>query len=118
MLGDGRTVTLVVDFEALAQAEDAADLPVGDILQSLTSRPRMKVLRAVVFGALHEKHPEIGLAEVGDLLLSSDAAVLTDALGKAVSGAFPQASQAGAANPPKPPRGAGMNSRATGRRKG
>jgi hypothetical protein len=118
ILEDGRTLTLVIDFEALAVAEDIADIGVNELLASLANNPRMKVLRAIVFGALQARHPEIGLDDVGSFLLTDDASPISEALGKAMGGAFPQASQSGPENPPKPSSGAGTASKPTGRRKG
>jgi len=117
-LSDGRKLTLVVDFDALAIAEDVAGMGVNDILAGLAAKePRMKVMRAVVFGALAEMHQDIGMKEVGALLLSDDATALADALGRAVEGAF-QRETGGEPNPPPPPsHGAGTSSKKTGRRR-
>lgn len=116
-LTDDTQLTLVIDFDALAHAEDAANMGVNELLAALQDNPRMKVLRAIVFGALQSHHSGMTMADVGNLLLSEDSQIISEALGKAVSGAFAPKS-GGAENPPSPPSGAGTTSKPTGRRKG
>lgn len=115
-LGDGTTLTLVVDFEALAIAEEVADKGVNDLLAEMGGEPRMKTMRAIIYGALRERHPDLDLQSVGSILLSpADGTIVSQALGRAIAGAFSETG--GAQNPPAPSSGAGTASSKTGRRK-
>lgn len=113
---DGRDLTLVVDFNALAHAEDAADMGVGQILASMSSKPRIRVMQAMTFGALRALHPEITMADVGDMLLSPDAGPLTGALNAAVVAAFPPPDES-AEGKVQTEGGTGTPSKKTGRAK-
>lgn len=118
-LMNGTKLTLVVDYDALAVAEDVADMGVNDLLAALGQpTPRLKVMRAIVYGALRDRHGDISLEDVGSFLLDQrNHGVIGEALGKALRGAFDQAT-GGAANPPAPSSGAGTASSKTGRQKG
>ena len=114
----GEEITLAIDFDALAEAEDQADTPVPKLLEGL-SKGRFKAIRAIVFGATRRHNPELTLDAVGDMLLSADAAALTEALGRAASAAFPApaASAEGKAKA-QPKRGTGPRSKRIGPAKG
>lgn len=117
VLSDKSELTLVINFNALAEAEYDADMGVNDILAELDrDQPRMKIMRAIVWGALREKHPNITSEMVGDLLLSEFEGVAAG-IREAMSAAFPEAI-GGDENPPAPPSSAGTSSSKTGRRKG
>ncbi|QUT07913.1 hypothetical protein KFK14_11290 [Sphingobium phenoxybenzoativorans] len=117
-LMDGTKLTLVIDYDALAEAEEAADMGVNDLLGALGGEtPRLKVMRAMVYGALRDRHEDLTLQDVGSFLLDQrNHGVIGEALGKALQGAFDQAT-GGAENPPAPPSGAGTASSKTGRQK-
>lgn len=117
---NGATYHLVIDHGALAHAEWAAGVKIQELLPALgdPTQPQTLAVGAIVYGALQARHRSMTL---GDALALAEAGqeALGEALGEAMAGAFPDAVQNGAAkpNPPKPPRGAGTNSKRTGRRK-
>jgi hypothetical protein len=113
----GQTLTLVVDFNALAEAEYAVDMGANDILAGL-SKGRIKAMRGITLGALARQHPGMSMEDVDTLLMGEDAGPLGNALMKAVEGAFPKPEAAAGANPPAPPGSTGTSSRRTGRQKG
>ena len=94
---DGATYHLVMDMNAFAEAEDAADMGVDDLLKALspkmdakgniTSKPRLKHLGAMLFGALRATHPDISHADAIRLLDSKDAG---EAIGKALTASMPK----------------------------
>jgi hypothetical protein len=112
---DGEVYHLVIDYNAFANAEDAADMQIDDLLNALRTQPRIKHLRAILYGALQDRHPGTTIADAGRLM-SAGGEELGQAIGKAMEGAFHQARAS--ENPPTPPRGAGTTSRQTGRQKG
>lgn len=95
---DGQTFYLVVDMNAFAEAEDAADMGVDDLLRALspqvdatgkvTKAPRLKHLGAMLFGALRARHPDVTLPEAIRLLNATGAG---EAIGKALTAAMPKA---------------------------
>jgi hypothetical protein len=94
---EGRSYDLVVDFNAFAEAEDAADMELDDLLRALspkvdekgnvTKKPRLKHLGAMMFGALREHHPDISHADAIRLLNADGAGA---AIGKALTAALPK----------------------------
>jgi hypothetical protein len=112
----GQTLTLVVDFNALAEAEYAVDMGANEILAGL-GKGRIKAMRAITLGALSRRHPELGMDDVDLLLQGDDGAPLAEALMKAVTAAFPQAEAAAEANPRKAQGSTGTSSAPTGRQK-
>lgn len=115
---DGRTLTLVIDFPALAEAEYAVDMGANDILAGL-SKGRIKAMQGITFGALKARHPDTTMDDVNAMLQhETDAGALAKALMQAVQAAFPKAEDAGGAPDPQlPPGSTGTSSKATGRRK-
>lgn len=97
---DGREFTLVVDFEALIQAESAYGKPLPK-LQEDAKAGFIGAVRALAYGALTSKHPRITQAEVADLF-QADGDALGLALAEAVK-AF-KVSMAPASSPAKPKR--------------
>lgn len=103
--------TLRFDFDAFCQAEEAAGRSFSELLEELsTGKARLGTTRALLWGGFHGHHPEVTLAQVGELLLS-DGPALAAAMQKGLTSAFPQAAEKEkAANPPKPRRGTGTRS--------
>ncbi len=110
-LGDGRTLTLRRDFNALAEAEEELGIRMDEIARRLEQGgPVMKITRALFWGALRAHHPEITVVEAGEML-ESDGERIGEAMEKAVSAsAALEKAEAGPANPPKPRRGTGRTS--------
>lgn len=113
-LTDGRCLTLVMDMEALIQAEDAADLPMDQLL-SKARRGFIGAQRALLFGALRTHHKQMTMADAADIL-SSDGAIAFGALADAMLAAFGPAEGKEDANPPSPP--VGTNSGLNGAKRG
>ena len=117
-LADGRTLTLAMGFLALANAAADTEIPASEIfgvLQKDDGR-QMKALFALIKGSLKKYHREIGEDELDELMMT-DSEVLSEAMSKAMTGAFgdekddkPEAGNA--------PNGTGTRSKATGRKQG
>lgn len=123
-----RALTLVLDHEALMQAESAFGKPLPMLLAEARLGFQAPV-RALLFGALRTHHPEITLAEASAIYLREGDAVaaaleaaelagLADdpAPGNKVGGAKPAGGRKGA-NPPKRQR-PGKNSGRNGAKSG
>ena len=80
---EGKTFTLCVDFNALAEFEDLAGVP--NAIEALGQPLGAKMLRAMFCAALRAHHPEITLETAGEMLLPN-----VDKLQEALGAAFPQ----------------------------
>lgn len=112
-LADGRQLVLVLDIEALIEAEAAYGKPMRVMMQD-AAREFIGALRAVLFGALRTHHPDITLREAAGMLSNQrDAEAISDALGRAAEAGFPQTAEGKqGANPP------GTSSGASGAKRG
>lgn len=100
-LNDGREFTLVLDMEALVQAETAYGKPLPKMMAD-ASEGFVGASRALLYGALLTKHPKTTLGEATALFMA-DAEAVAEALSEAVENGFPEASAEG--NVGKPRRG-------------
>ncbi len=106
-LSDGTDLTLTYDFNALCEVEDAANRSISDVLLEISKgAPRLSTARALIFGGLRARHPDIDLNQVGPMIMS-DGQALTEAMQKALTAAFPTTEGKKPANPPKTRRGTG-----------
>ncbi|QHD68224.1 hypothetical protein GS397_15010 [Sphingobium yanoikuyae] len=123
---NGQTYVLVLDFNAFAEAEDAADMDIDALLKAVapvidemtglvTRMPRVKHLGALLQGALAANHPGLTKREVRNLLHEEGCG---EALGKALSGAMPKPKIASAEGKAQPAPGTGTKRKRTGRPKG
>jgi hypothetical protein len=95
-LQDGRTLTLAIDWNALIEGEEA--LPGESMMDVIASmgpkpgqdeasmpRPRLKVMRALLYAATRKHHGELTVADAGNLLGEGEevAIALLSALGNA-----------------------------------
>lgn len=98
-LSDGRAFTLVLDFEALVQAESAYGKPLSQTMAD-ASAGFVGALRALLYGALQANHPGVSLREASEIYLTNADAVTT-ALTEAGNAAMPTSKGDGeGANPP------------------
>lgn len=121
----GEAFHLVMDFNAFAEAEDAADMSVDDLLRAvspeidakgnITRKPRIKHLGALLFGALRDRHPSITLPAAIRMLGEGEA--VGEAIAKALQGAMPKADPSAEGKVPAKP-GTGTRRKRTGRAKG
>jgi hypothetical protein len=121
-LEDDRELTLRYDFNAMIEAEEAANMGTEEIMKALAAgSPRLKVARAMLYGGLRYHHDDISLDEAGDLFMSDSEAV-SEAMGRAMD----EMAKRRGANPPKgvatakanPPPGIGTRSTRSGAKRG
>lgn len=97
-LSDDREFTLVLDMEALIEAEAAYGKPLEQMMGD-AARGFVGASRALLYGALRARHPSITLRDAATMFMS-DLEAVTDALGKASEAGFPKASAEGNAAAP------------------
>lgn len=86
-LEDGRELTLVLDFEALIEAETAYRKPLPQLMTDVASG-FAGAGRAMLYGALRAHHAEFSLRDAGELF-RTDGDEVNAALERAVLAAFP-----------------------------
>lgn len=101
-LGDGRELTLVLDMEALVEAESSYGKPLPKLMRE-AQEGFMGASAALLQGAL-SRHHDMSRAEALELL-RTDADAVAEALGRAGDSAFPEAAAGNAAALKSRPRG-------------
>ena len=105
VLADKREFNLVFDMDALIEAEGAYGKPMHQLAADASSG-FLGALRAMLFGAMRARHPQVTLEEVSGIILEDTLAVTT-ALTKALDRSMPEPGKPGAEGkaPPAPRRG-------------
>jgi hypothetical protein len=88
VLADKRKLTLVFDMDALIEAEAAYGKPMHQVTAD-ASKGFMGATRALVFGALQARHPEMTLKDAADILGANTMAI-TEALTRALDQSMPE----------------------------
>jgi NAD(P)H-dependent flavin oxidoreductase YrpB (nitropropane dioxygenase family) len=97
-----QTYLLSFSVNALCELEEQMDQPIAKIAKTL-GKPedmRMSTVRALVWAALRDNHPETDLKAAGLLISEAGVPVVMPAIGKAFQLAFPVPS--GAKESPRP----------------
>ena len=115
-LADGRTLTLAMGFRALALASAETGIPAAEIFAVMQKDDgrQMLALLALIEGSLKKYHRDIGPDEIDELMLS-DSEVLSEAVSKALNGAFGNSDEK--ADEGNVQTGTGTRSKATGRKR-
>lgn len=135
-LGDGRELTLRVDFDALCTVEDLADQPIDEVLAEMAGpidpatgktqfrKPRLRTQFRMLYAATRFYHRELTMPECQGLVSSENSAVLwpmLTALGRAMGRAkeidaatSEEAEGEPGANPPPSAPGIGTDSSTDG----
>jgi hypothetical protein len=109
---DGPQLTLVFDHECMIEAESTYGKPLHVLLKE-ASAGFIGATRALLYGALRAKHPEITLGEVAELIFAHTGPI-GDALAKAVELSMPPAAPGSTEGKAKPRRRVGKTSGASG----
>lgn len=88
---DGKTWTMRYSANALCELEDLLDLGTAEIVARLQDPKgvRMKLVRALMWAGLHDRHPEMELSGAGDLISELGFDKATALIGDAAAKAFP-----------------------------
>jgi len=113
-LADGREFTLVFDMEALIEAEGAYGKPLQVVLSD-AEEGFMGDIRAMLYGALRSRHPDVQLKDVSSLLADNTEAI-TKALTEAHKASQPSTTGASAEGNVSPQ--VGKNSGVSGAKRG
>lgn len=88
----GTTYTLCLSANALCELEDYTGETVGAITEKLNgSSVGMKTIRALVWAALQDHHPEVDIKAAGNIITLAGMNACMEAIGKAFEYAFPAA---------------------------
>lgn len=100
----GREFTLAFNINALCEVEYLLDRSTEQILRALVLDPPLHVVRALLWGGLRQHHPDLDLKAVGEIMedLGGTEGAL-DAMGDALTAAFPEAK---GGEPDRPRKGA------------
>ena len=91
-----RTFTLSFSINAMCELEDLMGEPIARIAQGLGDAGSVKIstVRALVWAALRDKHPEVTLEGAGDIIADAGVNGVMEAIGRAFAMAFPEQSKA------------------------
>lgn len=98
-VGEGeekRTYDMVLDANAFCEIEDVLDLSLPELLLTVQKKPGLKVFRALLYGALYEKH-RLTIEECGNLMAEVGFELIADEIMKLVQNVLPS----GEAGPPE-----------------
>lgn len=94
------TYTLCLSANAICELEDHTGRSISEIATSLNgNNVGMKTVRALVWAALQDHHPDVDLKEAGRIITDAGMAETMEAVGNAFSLAFPEGD--GGSRPPK-----------------
>lgn len=113
-LSDGRSLTLIMDMEALVEAESAYGKPMAQMMQD-ASAGFVGASRALLYGALRAKHPQLQLREASEMF-ASDGEAVAAAIAEAVEKGFPELT--GGKDGANPPARRGKTSGSSGAKRG
>lgn len=92
---DGKAYTMVLDFNALAEFEDATGRTAAEVLDN-PSAMTISLARTLFWAGLQRHHPGLTVLEAGDILQSN-----MDKLGVAVAASAPEPEPGNAQAAPK-----------------
>lgn len=101
-VGD-RAYTLSFSINALCELEEHMEQPIAQIATALAKpdQIRLGAVRALVWAATRDHHPEIDLKAAGDVIDAAGVQQVMPVIGKAFQLAFPAPTEGVAKNPPK-----------------
>ncbi|WIW88960.1 hypothetical protein K3M67_02980 [Sphingobium sp. V4] len=119
------TFHLVLDFNAFAEAEEAAGMSVADLMRELapefdpvsgevTKKPRIKHLGAILYGGLQARHPGTSFKEAVNMM--GDSEDVGEAIARALEGVMAKA-EPSAEGKDRGAAGTGTKPKRTGRQK-
>lgn len=101
LVAGAASYTLVLSWNALCEAEDKIGKTIGEIAAELDSgRWRLKTVRALLWAALRERHPEVDLAEAGRIGSAAGVDVVLAAISRALTAGAASDEGAPAGDPP------------------
>lgn len=107
ILSDGREFTVILDFEALVEAETLYGKPLP-VLMAHAASGFVGAVRAMLFGALRARHPDITAVETAEIVMLEMEAV-GEALKAATENGFPSSEGKKSGNAPQAGKTSGRN---------
>ena len=102
-LADGREFKLVLDMEAMIEAEEVSDRPLPEIMQR-AQKGYMGAIATITQAAFLRNHPAIERSDI-IAMLQTDQEAVTAAMMQAAKSAFPEPEEEDEGNGKTPPRG-------------
>lgn len=116
---DGEDLIILFDHAARLAAEDAADAPLGKVVEGAFNG-RLGYMGCLLYGGLRRHHPSLRLADAHRIVeqaIAGEALLgLSEAIMKALEASMPK--KVAGENPPPAPSGTGTPSSAPGAKKG
>lgn len=99
---DGKTYTLRLSVNEIVEIETELGMVLGEIIESVRNEAtlRLGTVRAMLWGALREHHPEMSLRDAGDLVAKVGLGVAIAKISETFEAGFP-APEPGRSNPPR-----------------
>lgn len=90
-----RAYTLSFSINALCELEDALDKPVSEIVATIQdpAKVRLSGVRMLLWAGLRDHHPEVTVAEAGEIATDAGFTVAVEKIGEAFKLAFPAAKE-------------------------
>lgn len=108
-LSDGREFVLVMDFEALVEAETAYGKPLPQMMAD-AAQGFVGASRALLYGGLRAKHPTVTLRDASGMFMADPDSV-GEALSAAVEAGFPDAAEGKKGENPRSKRSGGSGAK-------
>jgi hypothetical protein len=102
-----RSFRLVIDINALIEAEDAARMDMQALLGEFEQGRSLKPLRALFWAALRKHHADVHLVEAGELLSEAGLKAVAEPISKLLVAVFPAPSGDAKPRPRKAASGTG-----------
>lgn len=111
LVAGGKTYTLRMSLNAVAEIEELLDKGINDIAAMVRDPAdfRIGTWRVLLWGSLREFH-KVTLEEAGEIMGAAGIDLVVDVVGEAMKLAFPDAKEGGEKNPPKASRKVGKRS--------
>lgn len=112
LVAGGETYRLRLSINAIIEVETLLDVTIMQVADMFSSLQTVKAgnLRAVLWAALQENHPDIDLLGAGDIMALVGLPVIAAKLGESLQAAFPKPEGKKSPSPARGPRGTGKAS--------
>lgn len=89
----GKTYTLRMSINAIAEIEQRLNLGINEIAAALSDMPRLRIgtLRAIVWGCLREHHKDLAIEDAGEIIGEMGVQLTLERINAAFLVAFPSA---------------------------
>jgi hypothetical protein len=94
----GKVYTLLFDINTICEIEEALDVPLSELGETLLESAKLSTIRTMVWAGLQHHHPTVDLKAAGLIIAGADLADVSKAIGEGLVAALPKA-EGGASTP-------------------